>query len=148
MRAGIQSCYWLGSLWAIAAVLAQNGELKFPQSIEAGSAFSIQSRGNGKGTLYIVGPGQLIKHDVQLGETASFPAGSLYNAGHYIVVLASASSSQTGSLDVVPAKKPAELIFIAKPSRLPVCVAWRYHRHGLRIRQLSESDYDSIASIV
>jgi hypothetical protein len=104
------------------SVFAQNGELKLPRSIEAGSAFSILSSGNGKGTLYIVGPGQLIKRDMQLGETTWFPAGSLYNAGHYVVVVASASSSQTGLLDVLPAKKPAEITFIAKPSRIPVAL--------------------------
>jgi hypothetical protein len=103
-------------------LLAQNGGLKVPQQIEAGSAFSIQSSGDGKGTLYIVGPGQVIKRDVQLGETIWFPAGSLYNAGHYIVVAASAASSQTGSLDVEPAKKAADLTFIAKPARLPVAL--------------------------
>lgn len=111
-----------GLALGVPAVFAQNGELKLPQSIEAGSAFSIQSNGNGKGTLYIVGPGQVIKRDVQLGETTWFPAGSLFNAGHYVVVVASASSSQTGSLDVQPAKKPADLTFIAKPSRLPVAL--------------------------
>jgi hypothetical protein len=111
-----------GFALGVPALLAQNDELKIPQNIEAGSAFSVQSSGNGKGTLYIVGPGQVIKRDVQLGETAWFPTGSLYNAGHYTVVVASASSSQTGSIDVFPAKKPSDLTFIAKPSRLPVAL--------------------------
>jgi hypothetical protein len=39
-----------------------------------------------------------------------------------MVVIASATSSQTGSLDVMPGKKPADLTFIAKPSRLPVAL--------------------------
>jgi hypothetical protein len=110
------------ALGTTAGLLAQSDALKVPQRIEAGSAFSIQSSGNGKGTLYIVGPGQVIKRDVQLGETTWFPAGSLYNAGHYTVIAASETSSQTGSIDVVPGKKPADLTFIAKPSRLPVAL--------------------------
>ena len=78
--------------------------------------------GTEKATLYIVGPCQLIKRDVQLGETAWFPAGSIGNAGHYVVFLSSPSVNETGSLDVLPANKPADLTFIAKPSRLPVAL--------------------------
>ncbi len=106
----------------VPAVLAQNGELRLPHGIAAGSAFSVQSSGSGNGTLYIVGPGQIIKRDVQLGESIWFPPGSLYNAGHYVVVVASASSSRSASLDVWPTEQPADLTFIAKPSRLPVAL--------------------------
>jgi hypothetical protein len=101
---------------------AQSGNLTVPASIEAGASFSIQSSGSGQATLYIAGPGQLIKRDVQLGGTTSFPAGSLGNAGHYVVFLSSASTNESGSLDVLPADKPADLTFIAKPSRLPVAL--------------------------
>lgn len=106
----------------ISAALGQSDDLRVPASIEAGAAFSIQCGGSGKATLYIAGPSQVIKRDVQLGETTWFPAGSLYNAGHYVVMLASPSSSQAGSLDVTPSKKPADLTFIAKPSRLQVAL--------------------------
>ena len=101
---------------------AQSANLKIPGSIEAGSAFSVRCDGNGSGTLYIAGPGQFIKRDVQLGSETSFPAGTLYNAGHYSVWLEAAGSSNTGSLDVLPAPKPSDLTFIAKPSRLQVAL--------------------------
>lgn len=106
----------------IASAVAQSGDLTIPKSIEAGVAFSIQSGGNGKGTLYIAGPGQFLKQDVQLGSSISIAQGSLYNAGHYSVWLTSDSSTQTGSIDVIPAQKPSDLTFIAKPSRLPVAL--------------------------
>jgi len=106
----------------ITSVFAQSGELTMPKSIEAGAAFSIQSGGSGKGTLYIAGPGQFIKQDVQLGGDIAIAAGSLYNAGHYGVWLTSDSSTQIGSIDVVPAQKPSDITFIAKPSRLPVAM--------------------------
>lgn len=109
-----------GVFVAIPGVFAQTADLTVPKSIQAGAAFSIDCPGSGNGTLYIVGPGQAIKRDIQLGQTVSFPAGSLYNAGHYTVVLSSPSSSQTGPLDVTPVSKPSEVTFIAKPSRLPV----------------------------
>jgi hypothetical protein len=99
---------------------AQAGGMTLPKSVEAGVAFSIQSSGSGKATLYIVGLGQVLKRDVQLGETTSFPAGALFNAGHYVATLAADSSTVSGSFDVVPASKPSELSFLARPSRLPV----------------------------
>jgi hypothetical protein len=102
-------------------LVAQDGTLTLPKTVEAGKVFSIQSTGSGKATLYIVGLGQVLKRDLQLGETMSFPAGTLYSAGHYITVLARESSpAESGSFDVVPAAKPAELTFLARPSRLPV----------------------------
>jgi hypothetical protein len=99
---------------------AEGGKLILPKIVEAGAAFSIKSTGNGKATLYIVGPGQVLKRDMQLGETVFFPAGSLYNAGRYMAVLADEASTISSPLDVVPASKPAELSFFAKPSRLQV----------------------------
>lgn len=121
MRAGAP--FLLGTLTlGIAAALGQGGDLNVPANVEAGAAFSIQCGGSGKATLYIVGPSQVIKRDVELGAATWFPAGSLHNAGHYLVMLSSTSSSQTGSLDVLPANKPSDLTFIAKPSRLQVAL--------------------------
>jgi len=108
---------------AVAAVhlaFAQGTGMSLPRTVEAGSAFSIQSTGSGKATLYIIGPGQVLKRDVQLGQTAFFPAGSLFNAGRYLAVLAAESSTQNGSFDVLSASKPVDMSFFAKPSRLPV----------------------------
>lgn len=122
MRVGLPILLGMLAL-GIPAALAQAGDLTVPRSIEAGAAFSIQCGGSGKGTLYLVGPGQAIKRDMQLGEAASFPAGTLYNAGHYLVWLTSeGSATQSGSLDVVPVSKPSDLTFIAKPSRLQVAL--------------------------
>jgi hypothetical protein len=100
--------------------LAQSRNMTLPKTVEAGSAFSIQSAGSGKATLYIVGPGLVLKRDVQLGETATFAVGSLYNAGLYLAVLSTDSSTESDSFEVVPAMKPADISFLAKPSRLPV----------------------------
>lgn len=102
--------------------LAASGSMSLPTAIEAGSPFSIQTPGNGNATLYIVGTGQVLKRDVQLGQTVFFAAGSLYNAGRYLAILEGDARTETGSFDVVPASKPANLSFLAKPSRLPVGV--------------------------
>jgi hypothetical protein len=98
----------------------QDESLNLPKSVEAGSAFTIQNAGSGEATLYIVGPGQVLKRTVELGTSTYFPAGSIFDAGHYIVILAQASGTSTGSFDVTPVSSPASLSFFAKPSRLPV----------------------------
>ena len=99
---------------------AQDEALNVPKSIEAGSGFSIQNAGSGEATLYIVGPGQVLKRTVQLGTSTYFPAGSVYNAGHYVVILTQASGTSSQSFDVTPVSAPSSLSFFAKPSRLPV----------------------------
>jgi hypothetical protein len=108
------------SLATIPQASAQGAALTFQKTVVAGSPFSIQSTGTGKGTLYIVGFGQVLKRDVQLGQPVSFSADSLRDAGHYLVILTQASGLETDSLDVTPASAPADLSFLAKPSRLPV----------------------------
>jgi len=113
----------LASGMAIAAMqsaCAQAGNLSLPKSVGAGDGFSIQSAGSGKATLYIIGLGQVMKRDVELGQTVYFPAGSLYNAGHYLAVLAGDAATESGSFDVLPATKPSNMTFLARPSRLPV----------------------------
>ena len=104
---------------AVVPMGAQAGGLTVPKTIEAGSAFSVQSGGSGPGTLYIVGPEQVLKRDVQLGATIEISAGTVYNAGHYVVFVAG-GSGESASLDVLPANKPADVSFLARPSRLPV----------------------------
>lgn len=99
---------------------AQTSSLNLPQSIEAGSAFSIPTSGSGQATLYIIGPGQAISRNVTLGDAVSFPVGTLFNAGYYAVVLVSSSSNQSGSIYVAPARQPSHLSFLARPSRLAV----------------------------
>ena len=94
-------------LATLSLAYAQDSRMRLPTTVEAGSAFSIQSTGSGQAALYIVGPGQVIRRDVQLGEATYFPAGSLYNAGHYLAVLVAGSSTDNGWFDVAPASKPA-----------------------------------------
>ncbi len=102
----------------LVAPLSAQGVLTVPRTIVAGSAFSVQTGGSGPGTLYVVGPNQVVKMDIQLGSALEIAAGTLYNAGHYLVFVS--GSSENASLDVTPANKPADVSFLARPSRLPV----------------------------
>jgi hypothetical protein len=100
--------------------VTQSSGLRLPKTVEAGTAFSIQSAGSGNATLYIVGLGQVLRREVQLGQTISFAAGDLHNAGHYIVLLVAGSSTENGEFDVTAARQVSALSFLAKPSRVPV----------------------------
>jgi hypothetical protein len=101
-------------------LLAQNEALQAPKSIGAGDPFSIQTTGSGKATLLIVGPTQFLKRDIERGQSVSFAPGTLHNAGHYLVILKTDSSSYTTEVDVSASSTPSELTFLARPSRLPV----------------------------
>jgi hypothetical protein len=105
---------------ALVVANGQSGDLNLPKNVVAGAAFSIPTAGSGKAVLYIVGPAQVLKRDAQLGQPVEFAAGDLDNAGHYVAVLSSNSSTQTGEFDVAPASQPASLSFLARPSRIPV----------------------------
>jgi hypothetical protein len=94
--------------------------LDFPKRIQAGSAFSLPTSGNGKAVLYIAGPAQVLRRNVRLGENIVFSSGELHNAGHLVAILVGPSSSEQAQFDVVPAPQPATMSFLAKPSRLPV----------------------------
>jgi hypothetical protein len=99
---------------------AQSSGLRFPASVEAGTAFSVATSGSGEATLYIVGPGDALRRKFQLGESVNFGADDLHNAGRYVATLVSGSSTQSTQFDVVPSRQPSSLSFLAKPSRLPV----------------------------
>src|SRR5580658_9867212 len=122
MKSRLKSLF-LGGLILVASsqmAVSQTSGLKLPKTVEAGTAFSIQSTGTGAATLYIVGLGQVLRRDVQLGETTSFAPGDLHNAGHYLVLLVAGSSTENGAFDVTAAHQPSALSFLAKPSRVSV----------------------------
>lgn len=102
-----------------ALLAAQNAAMNLPAKVTAGAAFTVPTSGSGKATLYIVGPGQVLHRDVDLGTPLQFAAGDLYNAGRYVVVL-TGGASDVGQLEVTPVPQPSNVAFLAKPSRLPV----------------------------
>jgi hypothetical protein len=103
---------------ALTVAPAAFAQLAAPKTVRAGRAFSIESSGSGQATLYIVGLGQVIKRDVQLGGAISIAEGTLYSAGRYVAFVSSAPNDVV-SFDVTPAKV-ADVNFLARPSRLPV----------------------------
>ncbi len=111
----------LGALLAaVPPAFGQTGDLSLPSQAVAGSAFAIQTSGSGPATLYIVGTGSALRRSVQLGEPVSIAAGDLVRAGHYVAFLEHSGSTDEGEFDVIPAPQPANLAFLARPSRLSV----------------------------
>ncbi len=122
MKSRLTSLFFGGLILVASSQLAvtQTSGLRLPKTVEAGASFSIESAGSGNATLYIVGLGQVLRREVQLGETTSFAPGDLHNAGHYLVLLVAGSSQESGAFDVIAAPQASTLSFLAKPSRVPV----------------------------
>jgi hypothetical protein len=114
----------LGLALAGMFVVDAGGEtvLRFPPTVEAGAAFSVPTVGSGRASLYIVGPGGLVRRQVQLGEIILFAANDLEVAGHYVAFLLDGTTSQSAEFDVVPAPQVGIVSFLAKPSRISVNV--------------------------
>ena len=89
-----------------------------PRSSAAGDEATISTQGSGKATLYLVGPGISRKSDVTLGEGHPIgAAGSAHRrrlSGDFVFRYVSGESFY------VTAAKPASLIFLVHPSRVPV----------------------------
>jgi hypothetical protein len=110
----------LAMLLASTYVLAAGSALQTPTRIEAGNPFSISTTGSGKAVLYIVGPEQVLRREIQLGDNVAFERGDLHNAGLYVVALVGSGVSETAQLEVTSSHQPAKVSFLAKPSRAPV----------------------------
>lgn len=102
-----------------AADCARAAELQVPQNAVAGQPLSIGT--SGSGTLYLIGPGQVIKRDFKSGGAVEIKGEELRSAGRWIAAV-SGSSKESQVFWVKPAK-PAKLNFLARPSRVPVARA-------------------------
>jgi hypothetical protein len=94
---------------------ARAAELHVPQNAVAGQALSIGTTGSG--TLYLVGPGQVIKKEFKSG-SVEIKGEELRSAGRWIAVVRG-DSNQSQVFWVKPGK-PGKLNFLARPSRVPV----------------------------
>jgi hypothetical protein len=101
------------------ASVAQAEELRLPQSAVAGQDITLGISGAGKGTVYLVGPGQIITRQVQLGKNLRIAGEELRSAGRWIAILRSESRTSSQAFFVQPGP-PENLSFLARPSRVPV----------------------------
>ena len=94
---------------------ARAAELHVPQNAVAGQPLSIGT--SGSGTLYLIGPGQVIKKEFKSG-SVEIKGEELRSAGRWIAVVRG-DSNQSQVFWVKPGK-PGKLNFLARPSRVPV----------------------------
>ncbi len=105
---------WLAEDWARAA------DLRVPQNAVAGQPLSVTTLGDGEATLYLVGPGQVIKRsNVRLGDQVQIKGEELRSAGRWVAIIRGGSSAQSQVFWVRPGKAE-NLNFLARPSRVPV----------------------------
>lgn len=115
-RACLHGCLALAA--CSTSVMAQS--IQVPGTVTAGAPFNIATP-SGRGTLYIVGLGQVLQRDVH-GSSVAIGGGELHSAGHYSAILSDGDSANTVEFDVLPSREVGSLGFLAKPSRLPVNV--------------------------
>jgi hypothetical protein len=94
--------------------------MRFPPRVEAGQRLSLPTSGSGDAVLLVVGPGQIVRRQVRLGEKIVFAPGDLHSAGHYVAWLVGPNATERAQFNVVSKPEPASLSFLAKPSRVPV----------------------------
>jgi hypothetical protein len=99
-----------------AADCARAAELRLPQNAVAGQPLSIGT--SGSGTVYLIGPGQVIKRDFKSGGNVEIRGEDLRCAGRWIAIIRG-DGNQSQVFWVKPGK-PAKLNFLARPSRVPV----------------------------
>jgi hypothetical protein len=97
---------------------ANGAELRIPAKAVAGENLSIGTGGSGDATLLLIGPGEVIKHKIRLGENAEIKGEELHHAGRWIAIVRG-GSPQSQVFWVEPGK-PENLSFLARPSRVPV----------------------------
>ena len=94
---------------------ASAADLHVPQNAVAGQPLSIGT--SGSGTLYLVGPGQVIKKEFKSG-SVDVKGEELRSAGRWIAVVR--GDSKQSQVFWVKPSKPGKLNFLARPSRVPV----------------------------
>jgi len=114
MRKAIYIGLVIALCW-FAADCARAAELRVPQNAVAGQPLSIGT--SGSGTLYLVGPGQVIKKEFKSG-SVEIKGEELRSAGRWIAAIRG-DSNQSQVFWVKPGK-PGKLNFLARPSRVPV----------------------------
>jgi hypothetical protein len=117
MRRLVAIAITIAACW-FAASRANGAEIRVPEKAVAGQDLSIATGGSGEGTLLLVGPGEVIKHKITLGQNAEIKGEELKHAGRWIAIVRG-GSPQSQVFWVEPGK-PANLSFLARPSRVPV----------------------------
>lgn len=98
---------------------ARAAELGVPRYTVAGKPLKVLTTGSGAATLYLIGPGQVIKRSINLGDEVQIKGEEMRTAGRWLALVRGGDSDQSQVFWVRPGP-PENLNFIARPSRVPV----------------------------
>ena len=118
MRKSFYIAFIIAAAW-FAFDLARAAGLRLPPNPVAGESMSLNTSGQGDATLYLIGPAQVIKRQVRLGQEVQVKAGELRSAGRWIAIVRNGTNSESQTFWVSPGP-PRNLNFLARPSRVPV----------------------------
>lgn len=101
------------------SAVAETPEPHVPNTVSAGSPFAISTNGQGRATLYLLGPSHAVKRTIELGREQQVSGADIDASGLYQVVVCNGDGCGNTSLQVLPAA-PARVNFFLHPSRVPV----------------------------
>lgn len=114
---------------------AQVEAVHVPAAVVAGTGTTIITSGSGNATLYLLGPGETIRREVELGGKVSLSGQDVHTAGRYLLIVC-AGDCRNAAFYVTPSTV-ASLSFLVHPSRVPVGqpdalsgVAFPFDRYG------------------
>ena len=102
-----------------AADSARAAELRIPQNAVAGQPLTLGTSGEGDATLFLIGPGQVIKRSIKLGSDVQIKGEELKTAGRWVAILRKGGSPESQVFWVKPGQ-PENISFLARPSRIAV----------------------------
>lgn len=114
----LTSCCGLSLALVSAASVAQEPTVTTPDRVTAGTAFAVSVAGQGKGTLYLLGPSHVLKREIEFGKDTPIAGSDVSSSGIYQITVCAADCA-TKMVEVQPAS-PARLGFLLHPSRVPV----------------------------
>jgi len=103
--------------WTFSGALA--AQLRLPGDAVVGQPLAVCSNGEGDGKLLLIGPGQVVRRDIHLGNELTIPGEDIRSAGRWIAILRSGGHDES-SVFWVRSGTTENLIFRARPSRVPV----------------------------
>jgi hypothetical protein len=118
---------------------AQEPAVRVPATVSAGTRFAISVSGQGRGTLYLLGPSRVLKREIEFGKDDSISGDDVSSSGIYQVVVCARAACATKNLEVQPA--PAKRLgFLLHPSRVPVST-----RNAVNATAITFDQYSNIA---
>jgi hypothetical protein len=103
----------------ICSAYAQSATVQAPATVSAGEKLTVSTGGQGRATLYLIGPDHVLKRAIQMGHEQQIAGSDLTAAGRYLLVACGGQSCVNTSFQVL-SSRPAKVTFFLHPSRVPV----------------------------